>query len=128
MTDKEIIKAQDRRGFIAKKVKGKWELKRKYPTENKDIKEYRILLAKYGSPITDNPYGYKKAREKEKAIETFWLEKLAKKDQVINKLIEDRPFDIKDALAEQKEEVMEYARDTIPVAYKEKLFRRFNYK
>ena len=31
-------------------------------------------------------------------------------------------------LAEQKEEIMEYARDTIPVAYKEKLFRRFNYK
>ena len=31
-------------------------------------------------------------------------------------------------LKEQKKEIMEYARDTIPVAYKEKLFKRFNYK
>ena len=38
-------------------------------------------------------------------IEKFWMEKLKEKDQVIDKLIEDRPFDIKDALAEQKKEI-----------------------
>ena len=38
-------------------------------------------------------------------IEKFWMEKLKEKDQVIDKLIEDRPFDIKDALDAQKETI-----------------------
>ena len=68
---------------------------------NKDIKEFRekfdelgkFLSVKYGTHIHYLPL--------RKLTEDFWLSKLAEKDQVIDKLIEDRPFDIKDALDAQ---------------------------